>query len=163
MHFAHSGVVQYECLGFGRNTINISFRISARDEIAIAVECHRNDVRFIGIVKRFTFAIRTDPVDDAFVAGAYKQTTLFVKNQGPDVFLIRIVELRRRSTRFNAIDFPIRRRAGIKDVLAVDRQGKNIKFRHIRDYGAAARSIHPKNFTVVARAKINIALRIRDR
>ena len=94
-------------------------------------------MRFIGIVKRHALSIGRYTIDDAFISCADEQPSLLIKNQGPDIFRLRIEEFPRR-TIFDLVDLAVWRRAGVKDILAIDGQRQNIEFGEIRYQRALA-------------------------
>src|SRR5689334_1467873 len=93
MNLTKAGIIKNKCLTGRGNPVYVAFRISTRDEITVAIDRHRDDMRFVGVVERGALSIRRNAIDHAFITGSNQQSSLLVKDKRPDVLRLRIEKL----------------------------------------------------------------------
>src|SRR5205085_9878539 len=135
MNLTQTGIVENKRLSLRGNAINVSFRISAGDDVAVAIDRHRDDVRFVGIIKGGALTVRCYTINRAFITGPHEQPSLLIEKQRPDILGLRIEKLLRRAV-LDFVDLPVRRSTSVQDILVVNSKREDIQFGEAHKHGA---------------------------
>src|SRR5882762_6714298 len=94
---------------------------------------------FIAAIEKFTFTIRRDSENLAFIAGCDEESTVRAKSEIPNVFRFRIKEDGFFAGWGNAIDLAVRRRGYIKRAFGVEGNGLCDEVGRLENCGGLAR------------------------
>ena len=107
------GLIENKTLACGRDAIKQSVRVAPRQQVAVRIKSHADDVGLLGIKEDLALLGTRNAVDLPAVPGPHVEPPSGVERQGPDVFALRIEIDGRGAFRRHPIDFPLGRAADV--------------------------------------------------
>src|SRR5437016_6041132 len=104
MNLLERRIEQYERFRLRVEPQHAAGRPGAYEQITGLVERECRDVRRARFIKRRTFPIRRDLVNDALLTSARKDVAFAIDGQRPDVLFVGIEERRRRTVAIDPVN-----------------------------------------------------------